>query len=51
LNKYLKGAGLVAWEAAEYIYSARTESIKFGLILSVLLVERGELQELYSRMK
>jgi hypothetical protein len=28
LNKYLKGAGLVAWEAAEYIYSARTESVK-----------------------
>jgi hypothetical protein len=27
LNKYLKGAGLVAWEAAEYIYSVRTESV------------------------
>jgi hypothetical protein len=28
LNKYLKGAGLVAWEATEYIYSVRTESVK-----------------------
>jgi hypothetical protein len=27
LNKYLKGAGLVAWEAAEYEYSARSESV------------------------
>jgi hypothetical protein len=34
LNKYLKGAGLVAWEATEYMYSGRTESVNVATNLS-----------------